>query len=323
MTPDINKLTFVLPLALQGTGRDQGDLERASLLLESLQQQLPATEIEEILIITRDDEASGVQKSLRPYQQALPIHFLSETVLCPGLADNQETLNLWPRPNLGWFRQQLIKFAAHQHVNTPFYMALDADVIFARPFRVHDLISSQHGLLATIHRQDLQELLHDEVAQHEITVREYRVAQAEQVLKLQRPSLCRDYWTSETPVLLNRTIVARMANHLQTIWDQPWQEALLSHLPWTEYNLYIVFAEATGLLSQHHNIGGLDAVLRFSKSLWRQATDYRLPMDLNNWDLTGAFSPTDQGVAVVVQSYLGYCADDVRQRVAGHLTGGR
>ncbi|MGB5136646.1 MAG: DUF6492 family protein [Prochlorococcaceae cyanobacterium] len=316
MTDRNKSLSFVLPLALQGTGRDHHDLGRAHLLLRSLERQLQSSDIREVLVVTRDDEASLIQERLKRSHPGLPLQFLRETLLCPLFAENPLTVNLWPRRNTGWFRQQLIKLAAYQHVTSEFYMVLDADVIFVRPFRGHDLILGKQALFGTITADALRRLFLDEVADHEINVRRHRIGQAESVLALKRPEAHQGYFYSETPVVLSTHIVAAMASHLEHTWHNEWQRVLIDNLPWTEFNLYGVFAEASAMLDKHHIIGGLDTVLRLSKSLWRQASDYREPMDLDRWDVEAAFAADAQGIAIVVQSYLGYTADAVMEKAS-------
>jgi hypothetical protein len=310
------RLSFVLPLATSGTGRDAHDLLRARLLLASLDRFLDRASLDRLLVVTPVRDLPAARQATADFAATLRIELVEEVALCPELARDPATLNLWPRPNTGWFRQQLIKLAAHAHLATPFYMTLDADVIFARPFGAATLVEDGRAVLATLTAEDLRAQFQPEIAAHEIAVRGHRIAQAEAVLGLQRPPGQPAAWYGETPALLSRTLVADMARHLEATWQTGWRDALLARLPWTEYALYGLFAEATGRIGQLHRRGGMDAVLRLGDSLWRAPAEYLAPRDLDGWDVARAFRPEAEGVAIVVQSYLGHPPRDVAARVA-------
>lgn len=314
-----HRLSFVLPLATDGTGRDDLDLLRARLLLASLDRFLDRDSLDRLLVVTPARDLEAARRVLGDFAQTLRIEMVDETALCPELARDPATLNLWPRPNTGWVRQQLIKLAAHEHLRTSFYMTLDADVIFVRPFGASALIQDGRAVLATLSAIDLRMLFRPEIAEHEIAVRRHRIKQAEAVLQLQRSTDQSDVWYGETPALLASDLVASMARHLEATWATGWREALLQHLPWTEYALYGLFAEATGGLEQLHRRGGVDAALRLTDSLWRAPADYLAPRDLDRWDVARAFRAEGEGVAVVVQSYLGHAPAEVAARLEGWL----
>ena len=316
------RLSFVLPVATQGTGRDHCDLARARRLCVSLERFFDLDCLETVVVVTPLRDLAATHSALAPFNNSLRMQIVSETDFCPILASNPQTLNIWPRPNLGWFRQQLIKLAAHTFVTTPFYMTLDADVIFVRPFSASTLIRDGRALLATLTAEDLKGLFRQDVASHEIVVRNHRVAQAEATLQLMRPEGLSEFWYGETPAILARNIVAEMASHLENIWGGDWQEVLLSRIPWTEYALYGLFAEVTGQLETYHRRGGMNAVLRLSHSLWRPSADYLIPRDLENWDVERVFESDADGVAVVVQSYLGYELEVEDARIGARLFGG-
>lgn len=312
-------LSFVLPVATKRTGRDSFDLLRVRRLLTSLDRFVDRDSLDQLIVVTPADDLAITQDAVAEFVEQLRIQVVEETQFCPELTRNPDTSNLWPRPNTGWFRQQLIKLAAHAHVRTSFYMTLDADVVFVRPFDGASLIKDGRAVLGMLTADDLRALFKPEVAAHEIGVRRHRIAQAEGVLGLTRPGGLEDAWYGETPAVLARDVVAGMARHLEATWETGWREALLQRLPWTEYALYGVFAEATGLMDALHQQGGMDAVLRLSDSLWRQPEDYITPRDLNGWDVAKAFGATADGVAIVVQSYLGYSESEVASLIEARL----
>ena len=64
---------------------------------------------------------------------------INEEDLLPALRD-------FPKCG-GWYRQQLIKLAAANLVNTEFFLTLDADVILCKPLRLENLVRSGRALL--------------------------------------------------------------------------------------------------------------------------------------------------------------------------------
>ncbi|MGC1679795.1 MAG: DUF6492 family protein, partial [Pseudolabrys sp.] len=70
---------------------------------------------------------------------SLPLTVINEEDLLPALRD-------FPKCG-GWYRQQLIKLAAANLVNTEFFLTLDADVILCKPLRLEDLVRSGRALL--------------------------------------------------------------------------------------------------------------------------------------------------------------------------------
>jgi hypothetical protein len=305
------RLSFVLPIARSGTGRDENDLSRACLLLSTLDCFFDRSDVAQLFVISPKRDLDSVRRAVAPFRDSLNIDVVDENDICPELAANPDTRNKWPRENTGWFRQQLIKLAMHEHVSTPFYMTLDSDVLFVRPFRAGTLINDNRGLTGALAEGDFRSLFRPEVAEHELAVRIARTRQAERVLALRRPENYAQRWYSETPVLLNRAIAARLSRHIEDTWQKPWRSALLGKLPWTEYSLYFLYAEANGLLEQNHAVRQGDCVLRLRQSLWQPEDKYLSPRNLANLDLASVFDAQAEGVAIVIQSYLGYPVRDI------------
>lgn len=313
MTGD--RLSFVLTLALSNTGRDDLDLQRVRLLLASLQRYLDADTLEKLIVVSPAKDLQPIRETASASLSPLRIELLDEDDICPEFKTEPDTLNSWPRPNTGWFRQQLIKLAIHDRVTTPFYMTLDSDVLFVRDFGFGSLFANGKAALNVQTAEDFGRLYNARKAQHEVKVREARYREAEQVLRLQRPERYAHRWYGETPVLLNRRIVADLARHVSETWQMPWRRALLEKLPWTEYALYFLFAESRGLIETCYRPGTADTLLRLSQSLWLPADDYATRRGLSDWDADEIFEVETEGVAVVVQSYLCYPVGDIADKI--------
>lgn len=312
-------LTFVLTLALAGTGRPGSDLVRAGILFDSVLRYVPCGDIADFLIVTRPDDIREVSCELERYQGVCRLKILDETKVCPPLLRNPDTTNNWPEPNIGWFRQQIIKLACHRLIRTPFYMALDSDIIFKKPLKVNALLPDNKAVVNT-ETFGYYTSLYDEVtAEHERRVKLARYKDAERVLRCKRPQEHRPIWYGETPVVLARDIVASLTQYLQRVWARPWQDVLLEQLPWTEYPLYFLYAEISGLLNRYHKLAGPDAVLSLSQSLWWPPERYQDRRCLDTWPVRQIFDPTSPGVAVAVQSYLNHDPILVRRTVGDFL----
>ena len=313
------RLTFVLTLALAGTGRPGSDLERARILLDSMNRFVPRESVEKLLVVTRPADFEAVRTFLLAYERQIEITVRDETEVCPGLATNPDTTNNWPRPNMGWMRQQLIKLAAHRFVRTPFYMTLDADVLFTKPFDIASLIVDGRSKINIETIEHYRRIYQSEVAEHEAKTKSQRYRIAESLLNLQRDPGRLEFWHGETPVILSTEIVRNLTHHIEQAFDLPWERALLRDRTWTEYTLYFVYAEATGAIDAYHFSGGCDSVLNHSLSLWWPPEGYRDGRTIETWSVASVFDPHGPGYAVVVQSYLGIDPHDVREKVMPYI----
>ena len=186
----------------------------------------------------------------------------------------------------GWFVQQLVKLAASERVETPFYLTLDADVVCVRPTRYEDLVIDGRALVQTTppHHPEWND-------------------DAERVLSL--PRLGRQYGV--TPAVLSRGAVGALARHVaRRVRPRlrrlvSWRSYLLRNLPWTEYALYYTFLERTGSFDAYHVHGGREAL--YSNCVWMED-------DFADWDPADASAPFS-----VVQSATRIAPENVWARV--------
>jgi hypothetical protein len=309
------KLSFLLTIALSDTGRDNQDLERARLLIRSFTKYFDRSKLSKFFIVTTARDKAVVGDAVGPMFAARELEILNENEVCPEFEHDPDTTGQWPRPNKGWYRQQLIKLAIHERIDTPFYMTLDSDVLFVKPFTTDSLIRGGKAPLNVQTEADFKRLYRKKRADHEVEVRLSRYRRAEYILKCERKPEYADQWYGETPVLLSCRIAKALTGHIEAVWMKPWRQALIDNLPWTEYPLYFLFAEEQGLLEQNYVCGTADSVLRLSRSLWQPADQYVVHRDLSNWNPVSIFDSDDEGIAVVVQSYLGYPVPEIKKRI--------
>ena len=160
-----NKISFVLPIALSDTGRDEKDHQRMMLLLESIEAFFNLDDLDRFFIVCPEENITLLADLLANRIAKLRIEIIDENSLCPEFISNPDTTAIWPKPNKGWYRQQLIKLAIYEHMRTDFYMTLDADVIFCRPFGIEDVIVDGKACLNVQTEQDYVSLYKKKVVQ--------------------------------------------------------------------------------------------------------------------------------------------------------------
>ena len=119
----------VLPLRISG-GYSQFDRERADILLQSLDKFWSGRERLVVWIVATND-ALEVGRNLPTYERIEP-RVVGERDLIREFADFPDAP--------GWYKQQLVKLAAHHIVDSEFYLVLDADNICAQQFCTDTLI---------------------------------------------------------------------------------------------------------------------------------------------------------------------------------------
>jgi hypothetical protein len=224
-------------------GGPAGDLDRLTILIDSFCRCFDGADIDEFLIIARPDEAPLFEKFLRNSPLGGIATVLDETIVCPSLSGDPDTLHDFPTPNKGWFRQQLLKLGIARCLNSAFYMTLDADVVFTQGFRPHDLISDGRSTINTQTTADFKRLFTPEVANESAQLRRDRDRRSEELLGVNRTN---EYFFGETPVILSVPLARQFLSDLDQRHLEGWESWLIRNRPWTEYSLYFTYAEGSG-----------------------------------------------------------------------------
>lgn len=291
----------VLPLTAR-------DAERAELLLDSLQQNF--TGLRRLWIICPDAQAAELRERYAQRKLPFDIHVEPELSIVPEF---RLKLRL-----SGWFKQQLIKLAMHQHVAGTLYLTLDADVVCARPVTAEQLLGDGRGACFVFDKPEYA----------------YWYRRVAQVLRL-RGGFYRGTH-NVTPALLNVQGVAQLRagieqrihagrlsrglRGLKQFWFlrrtrrdarfAPWRVFLAAARPWTEYALYYSFLETSGSFDRFHVLAPR-CIYDDERSLWH-ASDGRLPAQ---WDPAPAFSGAGPPWFLVAQSNTGISVADIRARI--------
>lgn len=279
-----SSIEAVLPLT-------QRDLDRAFMLIRSLDRYFPS--LRRIWVVVPDNDFRVIRDSLRDHPRC---EVVCESEFVPEIA-------LWARlhPYLprvfkkfgGWYLQQLIKLAAADHLESEFFITLDADVLCVKPTTVDNLIVDRKARSSRFASTDHADWYSD----------------AAKVLKLPRSP-----WVhSVTPAVLSKAGVEALTHHLTGLAERrygwwvaflpgklrtklaPWRLYLLFNLPWTEYATYFTFLEAAGLYEQFHLPVDERSVSGIHRSVWSDA-------DFASWEPAASFGNDEDYSFVVVQS---------------------
>jgi hypothetical protein len=281
-------------LPLRVGGRHYADnLARTDLLLSSLHHFAPGL-LDELLVVVRADEQAAISRYLQQWQE-LPLRMVVEDDVLPEF--RQFTKPWQVRP---WQRQQIIKLAAPEFASADFFLTLDPDVMAVRTVDRPHLFVGRRALIdpqpKELHRQWWLD--------------SGRVLQL--VPDFRAPGM------HVTPALLSSSVLRRLHRRIEQVNGHRWVEALLrSYSGWTEYTLYLLTAEATGLLPQVHiwaDDPGAPASLQVhhSLSIWEAA-------EASRTHVAAAFTTADRGRFVVIQSNSRLPAVEVQAAAAPYL----
>ncbi len=263
-------LEAILPLKLSG-GWQGFDLDRSKILLRSLSRFWNGSQPLHVTIVASNNDLHTIKSEL--HSDVLDIGFVEETDLLPCLRSMDDVP--------GWYKQQVLKLAAHKVVAAPFYLLLDADVICTKAFSEESLIINGKALTDWESRN-----MHPD----------WWKASAKILNVDEQPELP---GMSVTPETLSKDICALLEAYLQETHAQNGWEYLLKERNWTEYSLYSTFALSQSLmLRYHHPIEWMtqnNVALRSSHCVWG--------LDgVDSWTPACAFTPNSKGFFIVFQS---------------------
>ena len=241
-------LPFVamLPLKVSGSHYEE-NLARLRLLLDSFATFLDMPEPLAIHVVCVRCEMAEIRAAL-PETGGVELVFIAEDDLVPGIAEHHA---------IGWYKQQVLKLAFATICPAPFYLTLDPDVLLCRRLAPEHLVHQGRCFTSWMTK-----------AEHA----HWWQASADLLNLPLDPGL---RGLNVTPQMLARDIACRLKAHLGA---DPWLSLLDSARTWTEYTLYSVFAEQTGLLAQWHRDDLPDGRRLLGRSVW-------MPENFSNYSL--------------------------------------
>ncbi len=288
------------------------DFERAQLLFESLA--LNFTGLGTLWLVCPDRDVEALTRCLAARPPAFRYQIEAESRVVPEFA-------LSPRLG-GWYRQQLIKLAVFERVESELYLTFDADVVCARRVDAADLLREGRGACYVI-PEDLRPHWYERVG------RVLRVEPRRGVMHNVTPALLHRRALGELAQHLNgnvaRRVFSRGLRGLKQRWAfakaerlgllptlAPWRLYLTAAVPWTEYALYYTFLETTGRFDSYHEYSE-PCIYDIERSLWSAES---ASGSLVNWEPGAAFEGQGPPWFLVVQSNTGVSADAVRAKLA-------
>lgn len=232
-----------------------------------------------------------------------------------------QDLTLWP----GWTRQQVVKLACANLMQTPFYLVLDADVFMARHASVLDLLVTQDCRAELHHvcneeqqvayrcKNDCYPMLGEQEDWH---MRWWR--NSAQTLQL-NVTFDWEYAIGVTPQILATDISLQLGKYIVNRFHvdswvaylldvfadrnhRQWEASHeLQHDPaWTEYSLYYLFAQHAGVFEMYH----ASAPVLQASAVWTWE-------QYEQWDPCRDTFNSSSGVLSLVQSNLKVPAETI------------
>jgi Family of unknown function (DUF6492) len=293
VTAPSRSLAGVLPLKV--SGRHYGDnLARLDLLFSSLLHFGAPGLLDELIVVVRADEADLIRRHLRQWPD-LPLRVVVEDEHFAAFRRFNRPWQIRP-----WQRQQIIKLDAPDLTSADFVLTLDPDVIAVKPLDRDLLLPGGRALLEpeprSVHRRwwlDSADLLDVDPG-------------------LDRPGM------SVSPALLSTAVLGEVHRRLEAVGGRPWMDILLtSYCDWTEYTLYLLAAERTGMLARDHawaDDPGAPAHLHAdpARSIWGAA-------EASPANVERLFAAREPGLFGVVQSSSGLPASEIKAVAVRHF----
>ncbi len=291
----VPSLAAILPLKV--SGRHYGEnLARVDVLFSSLLHHCSNDLFDELIIVAPQAEVLLAKEYIAGWPE-LPLRVIGE-------AEHFEAFDRFTRPwqLRPWQRQQIVKLNAPALTDADYVLTLDPDVLILRSITRSSLLPGGCALLQPEPRGVHAQRWHDAADLLDMSV------------DLASPGMVL------TPALLSRDILVALHDRLEECGGRPWMDVLLtSYCNWTEYTLYLLAAEHSGLLDSRHYwcVEGDDsdvAPLQVASetSIWDRRT-------ATAENLERLLSGADPGIFGVVQSNTGMPAEILTEVVSGYL----
>jgi hypothetical protein len=279
-------LSALLPLKVRG--RHYGDnLARLDLLFSSLVHYAEPGLLDELIVVIRSDERELIERFLGNWSPQLPVRTVVEDDHFPAFRRYTKPWQVRP-----WQRQQIIKLNAPAFTDAPFVLVLDPDVLAVKPITRDLLLPGGRALLEAEARSVHRQWWIDSAGVLEVD-----------------PGLDRR-GMGVTPAILSADIIASVQRRISEISGKPWIDTLLtSYCDWTEYTLYLLEAERSGVLERVHvwaDDPSATASLQLSPelSIWHAER-------ASQENIERLFTTDEPGLFAVLQSSTGWPASEV------------
>lgn len=204
--------------------------------------------------------------------------------------------------NLGWWKQQIIKLLSYKVCDTEPILSIDCDCFLNKNLYIEDLVKNKKP---------------------KINISDYGGSwqnwyAGSKIISQLPYAIDNNKRIGVTPILLSNTILQSLNNYLDIIYDNK-TEFLLSHIhgkifqspsdTWTEYSLYHIYADYTGMLHRYHY---QDPDFHLSgNSFWSEK-------DVDSWDPSLSFK-NPKHIFTVGQSTAKKSAEWVNEKIKDYI----
>lgn len=285
-----NTISAVLPLKISGRHYAE-NLSCCDLLFGTLRHFGVAAMLGEVIIVVPGNELDIIGRHAEAWSD-FPIRLLAEDNFLEVFHQYDKIHQVRP-----WHRQQIIKLFCARLVANPFFLTLDPDVMALRQFGYGDLIQDGRALMEPEARH-----VHADWWQASASLLGLDPA-------LDRPGM------SVTPALLARDICLELMERLQARHGKEWSRVLLENyaINWTEYTLYYLVAECTGMLEKcHMTPADGDPRLLAQYRVWTRA-------ELDTKQLVALFATPQRDFFTVIQSNAGVSTSEIASLIEPYV----
>jgi hypothetical protein len=263
---------FVAMLPLKITGSHYGEnLERMRLMLDSFERFLDLEAPLRIFAVCVPAEMTQARAAFGGYER-VSLDYISEEDVVPGIGAHRA---------IGWFKQQALKLGFSRIAPSEFYLTLDPDILLCRELRVSDLVREERCYTSWMKKADHAD---------------WWAASAAVLGMTPDPDV---RGLNVTPNMLSAYVARALGRYLKERFGaaDPWL-ALLDQTTaeWTEYTLYSVFAEGTGMLDEYHRSDLPGGRRLLGRSVWTAA-------NFENYSLTDIHAAADGAFFTVCASH--------------------
>mmetsp|Transcript_32380 Transcript_32380/g.52362 ORF Transcript_32380/g.52362 Transcript_32380/m.52362 type:complete len:358 (-) Transcript_32380:483-1556(-) len=280
-------VTLVLPVV-------ESDLKRLKLLDKSFNRFFNFSRVCDLYLITRPDQMkkiAAIARTLLIYNK-VNIRIVNEQDVIPQL----KNVDI-----MGWLRQQLLKLAVSEMIITEYYMCMDCDILSVKHCGVDQLFEDGKALTNMEHKDHLGVTAPDWWEGSEKTLG----------MKIPETETMR---FGVSPAILSTKVMQQMRIHLEDTWKKPWKQHLVDRVwdSYTEYCMYGVFAQATGMFDKYHKSTENMVYKEYRLNIWWVHM-------FDTWDVPAVFDPNTPGCFVVVQSNTKIDADKTAEKVLKYI----
>lgn len=268
----------MIDIIIPVTGRD---IERLSVLCLSLEKFRKFDGA--IIFICPTYDKQRVMQSIAQFD-------LQSTVV---LGDNNVIDGIETHHVGGWFKQQVLKLAAHKFVKSDYYLTMDADCIMCMKIHENDLIKDGKSIV-DVYSKNFQPDWY---------------AVAAEYLGVTPPQNS----TNVTPFVFSKHVVELLERRLEGVFlgkPDVWLSLLddAHRKSWSEYSLYHTFVYALGYFDKFHFKS--EGILTQGNCVWFKE-------DLSNWKPEECFN--GKWYFSLIQSNTGVSPEWVAERITPYL----